>query len=151
MASWKGIYSNVNVLEQQTKDPKVLDQRKWADSKENPEVETTHEPIDRAIRLNGKEVELLPADCSPDSKMVASLEQAHQENKQLQEAACNPFSMDWTIFQGSYYFFSYSPGTWDVANQSCTSMGFHLVMINSIEEKSSLTQVAAHDCPLQVH
>ncbi|XP_034293722.1 macrophage mannose receptor 1-like isoform X2 [Pantherophis guttatus] len=308
MASWKGIYSNVDVLEQQTEDPKVLDQRKWADSKENPEMESTYEPIDPAISLNGKEVELLPADCSPAcwkpaftcraamvtvalvlatsvslnvlllalglvhySKMVATLEQAHQENRQLQEAVpdpfllfneahnacmtikqpnnlikvscdpdapgqrfqwlsrgllrhvasqlcveastaknrvaillkpcnvqrsfqhwecrdhdllalqgtdlyfnygnsakkiamlysqnghwsrwliygthsnicstCNPFSMDWTFFQGSYYFFSYSPGTWDVANQSCTSMGFHLVMINSIEEKGHVATI----------
>ncbi|KAK9407762.1 putative antigen C [Crotalus adamanteus] len=178
MASWKGLYSNVDVLEQQTEDPKVLDQRKWADSKENPEVESTYEPIDPAIRLNGKKVELLPADCSPAcwkptftcrtgivtgalvlttsvslnvlllalglvhySKMVATLEQAHQENKQLQEAACSPFSMDWTFFQGSYYFFSYSPGNWDVANQSCTSMGFHLVTINSIEEKGHVATI----------
>ncbi|XP_060539411.1 CD209 antigen-like protein D isoform X5 [Pantherophis guttatus] len=148
------------------------------DSKENPEMESTYEPIDPAISLNGKEVELLPADCSPAcwkpaftcraamvtvalvlatsvslnvlllalglvhySKMVATLEQAHQENRQLQEAACNPFSMDWTFFQGSYYFFSYSPGTWDVANQSCTSMGFHLVMINSIEEKGHVATI----------
>ncbi|KAM3845314.1 uncharacterized protein M6D78_003065 isoform 2-T2 [Vipera latastei] len=155
MASWKGLYSNVDVLEQQTEDPKVLDQRKWADSKGNPEVESTYEPIDPAIRLNGKEVELLPADCSPAcwkpaficragmvtgalvlttsvslnvlllalglvhySRMVATLEQAHQENKQLQEA-----------------------GTWDVANQSCTSMGFHLVMINSIEEKGHVATI----------
>ncbi|XP_025027798.1 macrophage mannose receptor 1-like [Python bivittatus] len=308
MALWKGLYSNVDVLEHQTDDPKVHEQRRWSDSKENPEVESTYEPIDPAIRLEGREAEPLPAGCCPAcwkppftckagivagtavlatsvslnmlllalglvhySKMVATLEQAHQENKRLQEAVpnsfllyneahnacmtmkqpnnlvkascdpgvptqhfqrlsrgllrhvasqlcvqahgaknkvaiilqpcnaqrslqhwechdhdllalqgtalyfhyghsaqklamlysqsgrwsrwliygtqnnicstCNPFSKDWTFFQGSYYFFSYSPGTWEVANQSCTSMGFHLVMINSIEEKGHVTTI----------
>ncbi|KAM6471683.1 hepatic lectin-like isoform 3-T3 [Liasis olivaceus] len=178
MASWKGLYSNVDVLEHQTDDPKAHEHRRWSDSKENPEVESTYEPIDPAIRMEGKEAEPLSAGCCPASwkppftckavivagtavlatsvslnmlllalglvhysKMVATLEQAHQENQRLQEAACNPFSKDWTFFQGSYYFFSYSPGSWEVANQSCTSMGFHLVMINSIEEKGHVTTI----------
>ncbi|KAM6471682.1 macrophage mannose receptor 1-like isoform 2-T2 [Liasis olivaceus] len=308
MASWKGLYSNVDVLEHQTDDPKAHEHRRWSDSKENPEVESTYEPIDPAIRMEGKEAEPLSAGCCPASwkppftckavivagtavlatsvslnmlllalglvhysKMVATLEQAHQENQRLQEAVpnsfllyneahnacmtmkqpnnlikascdpgvptqhfqrlsrgllrhvasqlcvqahgaknkvaivlqpcnaqrslqhwechdhdllalqgtalyfhyghsaqklamlysqngrwsrwliygtqnnicstCNPFSKDWTFFQGSYYFFSYSPGSWEVANQSCTSMGFHLVMINSIEEKGHVTTI----------
>ncbi|KAH0628626.1 hypothetical protein JD844_009995 [Phrynosoma platyrhinos] len=49
--------------------------------------------------------------------------------------SCNPLGRDWTSFQESYYFFSHSPGSWDVANQSCISMGSHLVTINSAEEK----------------
>uniref|UniRef100_A0A8D2LJG0 C-type lectin domain-containing protein n=1 Tax=Varanus komodoensis TaxID=61221 RepID=A0A8D2LJG0_VARKO len=55
-------------------------------------------------------------------------------------AACPPFVRDWTSFQGSYYFLSHSPGPWDVANQSCTSMGSHLLVINSAKEKVALSQ-----------
>ncbi|XP_061438813.1 macrophage mannose receptor 1-like isoform X2 [Rhineura floridana] len=56
-------------------------------------------------------------------------------------STCPPFAMDWTFFQGSYYYFSRSLGTWDVANQTCAFMGSHLVMINSAEEKGHVTTI----------
>ncbi|XP_062975106.1 macrophage mannose receptor 1-like [Elgaria multicarinata webbii] len=60
---------------------------------------------------------------------------------------CPPFARDWTFFQGSYYFLSHSPGTWDVANQSCTSLGSHLVTINSANEKTYIaTMMKTRSC-----
>ncbi|XP_062827484.1 C-type lectin domain family 4 member K isoform X1 [Anolis carolinensis] len=55
--------------------------------------------------------------------------------------SCTPLGRDWNAFQESYYFFSHTPGSWDVANQSCTSMGSHLLTINSAEEKDYVANV----------
>ncbi|KAJ6657700.1 hypothetical protein lerEdw1_002201 [Lerista edwardsae] len=55
--------------------------------------------------------------------------------------ACIPSAWDWILIQDSYYFLSHSPGTWDVANQSCTSMESHLVMIDSAEEKGHIADI----------
>ncbi|XP_066468781.1 macrophage mannose receptor 1-like [Tiliqua scincoides] len=55
--------------------------------------------------------------------------------------ACIPSAWDWILIQDSYYFLSRSPGTWDVANQSCTSMESHLVMISSTEEKGHIAEI----------
>ncbi|XP_042308235.1 macrophage mannose receptor 1-like [Sceloporus undulatus] len=55
--------------------------------------------------------------------------------------SCSPLGRDWKSFQESYYFFSHSPGSWDVANQSCISMGSHLVTISSAEEKDYVATI----------
>ncbi|KAF7235675.1 Macrophage mannose receptor 1 [Varanus komodoensis] len=62
-------------------------------------------------------------------------------NSETQQS-CPPFVRDWTSFQGSYYFLSHSPGPWDVANQSCTSMGSHLLVINSAKEKDHIAALS---------
>nr|XP_020647236.1 CD209 antigen-like protein C [Pogona vitticeps] len=76
------------------------------------------------------------------SKMTTTLEQVEKENRQLQDTAvCTSLGRDWTFFQGKYYFFSYAPGSWELANQSCAAMDSHLVMINSAEEEGHVTRI----------
>uniref|UniRef100_A0ABM5FQS2 Macrophage mannose receptor 1-like n=1 Tax=Pogona vitticeps TaxID=103695 RepID=A0ABM5FQS2_9SAUR len=54
---------------------------------------------------------------------------------------CTSLGRDWTFFQGKHYFFSYAPGSWELANQSCAAMDSHLVMINSAEEEGHVTRI----------
>ncbi|XP_074835617.1 macrophage mannose receptor 1-like [Carettochelys insculpta] len=49
---------------------------------------------------------------------------------------CAPCPWGWTFFQDKCYFHSSSLGTWDVANQSCTSLGSLLLQVTSSAEQA---------------
>uniref|UniRef100_G1KS57 C-type lectin domain-containing protein n=1 Tax=Anolis carolinensis TaxID=28377 RepID=G1KS57_ANOCA len=178
MASWKGLYVNVEAHEHGIEEPRNHEPKSQpAGIKEQPEEDSLYEAVDPTTRLEVKQREPVPPTSSPArtptcsrkvilltgaallaismflnvllltmgtvhySKMGDTLEQVRNENKRLQETACTPLGRDWNAFQESYYFFSHTPGSWDVANQSCTSMGSHLLTINSAEEKDYVANV----------
>ncbi|KAB1254289.1 C-type lectin domain family 4 member E [Camelus dromedarius] len=70
-----------------------------------------------------------------------------QPREDLMELSCysdgssslkNCCPLNWVHFQSSCYFFSTNTMTWTASLKNCSSMGSHLVVINSLEEQEFL-------------
>ncbi|XP_053227344.1 uncharacterized protein LOC128405129 isoform X3 [Podarcis raffonei] len=65
MASWKGLYRNVDL---ELEDPKAPEQRSQSGTKEYPEEESVYEPFDAVASLEGKQAGQVAAPWSPAGK-----------------------------------------------------------------------------------
>ncbi|XP_072456998.1 C-type lectin domain family 4 member G isoform X1 [Notamacropus eugenii] len=55
-------------------------------------------------------------------------------------SSCSPCPDSWLAFEGSCYFFSTEKAQWDQSQQNCAKVQAHLVIVNSLEEQTFLTQ-----------
>ncbi|XP_007951899.1 C-type lectin domain family 4 member G [Orycteropus afer afer] len=69
------------------------------------------------------------------SELLRALEAADLGNN-----SCEPCPKSWVLFQGSCYLFSQQQNYWGQAQKSCADAGAHLVMVDSWEEQTFLSQ-----------
>ncbi|XP_004710292.1 C-type lectin domain family 4 member K [Echinops telfairi] len=73
--------------------------------------------------------------------LQSSLERLDQLLRQ-QRDILQMVSQDWKYFNGSYYYFSYTPKTWYSAQQYCLSRDSHLTSVTSEQEQEFLYKTA---------
>ncbi|XP_047387517.1 C-type lectin domain family 4 member G isoform X1 [Sciurus carolinensis] len=62
------------------------------------------------------------------------------EGIKFQNGSCELCPKSWLPFQGSCYYFSEPPGTWEKSQHLCAKLGAHLVIIGGLEEQGFLNQ-----------
>uniref|UniRef100_UPI004038810E C-type lectin domain family 4 member G isoform X2 n=1 Tax=Callospermophilus lateralis TaxID=76772 RepID=UPI004038810E len=61
------------------------------------------------------------------------------EGIKLQNGSCEPCPKSWLTFQGSCYFFSEPPSSWEASQRLCANLSAHLVIIGGLEEQGFLS------------
>ncbi|KAJ8790926.1 hypothetical protein J1605_021020 [Eschrichtius robustus] len=69
---------------------------------------------------------------------LPSSERTLTETSLLLGSVKNCCPLNWVHFQSSCYFFSTNTMTWSASSKNCSSMGAHLVVINTQEEQEFL-------------
>ncbi|XP_015359204.1 C-type lectin domain family 4 member G isoform X1 [Marmota marmota marmota] len=61
------------------------------------------------------------------------------EGIKFQNGSCEPCPKSWLTFQGSCYFFSEPPSSWEASLRLCANLSAHLVIIGGLEEQGFLS------------
>lgn len=80
------------------------------------------------------------AKASRDRENIRSELYRALDNTKVQNGSCEPCPDKWLLFEGSCYFFSERPDTWEQAQQQCALISGHLVIVGGLEEQGFLSR-----------